>query len=274
MIFNKINYLLIIFIILLIIEISFTFKNKENFVVSKNNLFNTNFFYISKYFENSDDNYYNIDDDVNLETQQEDKKDIKFKYDSENKLKIDDSCKFAGVGFDENHEIGECSVAIQVIPLVNNVLEIGGGAGKVSHKINSILKERNLESKHIVIEPGEEGIGNHGSNIYKNKTNFDDKYTIIKKFAEDLTYDDLKIIDGKPDCLFVDCEGCLHKFFETQIGKYCLLNARFVINEQDSHVIKKKQEDLSKVLESYNFKLYDLGYGCGEFCLTEIWLKK
>lgn len=49
---------------------------------------------------------------------------------------IDDRCYFSGNGFGKNHEIGECSLAYSIIPKVENVVEIGGGAGKVSHVIN------------------------------------------------------------------------------------------------------------------------------------------
>ena len=191
--------------------------------------------------------------------------------DDAGKMKIYDSCKFSGDGFINSHEIGECSVAVQVIPLCKNVLEIGGGSGKISHMINSILQKRGLGNKHIVMEPGDGGTGNHGDvHIYNNKKNFNDKYTILKKFANDLTMRDLQILDNKPDCLYVDCEGCLHAFFETEIGKYCLQNARFVVNENDSFVIGKKQEDLSNILKKFSFNKISVGYGCGVNCETEI----
>ena len=194
-----------------------------------------------------------------------------FQLDKKLKLKLFDECNFSGHGFNDKHEKGECSVAIQIIPLVNNVLEIGGGAGKVSHIINKILKKRNLQKKHIVIEPGKKGIGNHKDKIYKNKKKFKDQYTIIKKFAEDLTNEDLNFI---PDCLFVDCEGCLHKFFETDIGKYCLKNARYIVNENDSMAIKKNQQDLRDIFIKYGFSKIAIGYGCGVNCHTEVWFKE
>lgn len=196
-----------------------------------------------------------------------------FEYDENKKLKIYDSCLFSGDGFSDDHEIGECSIAIQLIPHVKSVLEIGGGAGKVSHMINSILKKRNLENKHIVVEPGSIGVGNHKEKIYKNKEKFDDKYTIVKKLAEELTLSDLDLLDQKPECLYVDCEGCLHKFFKTKIGEHCLTHAKFVVNEQDSFVIKENQSDLHDILKKHNFNLIDYGYGCGKNCLTEVWYK-
>ena len=193
-----------------------------------------------------------------------------FKYDDNNKLKIYDECKFSGEGFDLNHELGECSIALQIVPLVKNVLEIGGGAGKVSHMINKILKERNLQKNHIVIEPGVDGNSPHKDKIYLNKKKFNDEYTVKKKLAEDLTSDDLDFV---PDCLYVDCEGCLHKFFETDIGKYCLKNARYLVNENDSFVIKKKQQDLRDILTNYGFNKLAIGYGCNTGCETEVWYK-
>lgn len=193
-----------------------------------------------------------------------------FNLDDTGKMKLYDSCKFSGNGFGNNHELGECSIAVQVIPLCKNVLEIGGGAGKVSHMINSILKKRGLENKHIVMEPGVGGTGNHGDkHIYDNKKNFDDKYTILKKFADDLNMTDLQILDNKPDCLYVDCEGCLHSFFETEIGKYCLQNARFVVNEMDGN-----NTEIIQSLKKFNFKKIAVGYGCETNCETEVWYKE
>jgi len=187
---------------------------------------------------------------------------------------IYDQCKYSGFGFDENHELGECSVAIQIIPLVNNVIEIGGGAGKVSHMINNLLKLRNLETQHIVVEPGSNGVGNHGDElIYKNREYFGDKYTIVKKLCNDLTYNDFSILKQKPDCLFVDCEGCLHDFFTTDIGIYLLKNVRFIANEMDSFVINKDDQDLRNIWQKYGFTKYGVGLGCGTDCSTEIWSK-
>ena len=197
-----------------------------------------------------------------------------FEYDNDNKLKLYEQCNFSGIGFKEDYEKGECSVAIQIIPKVKNVLEIGGGAGKVSHMINKLLEERGLEEKHVVVEPGKDGIGNHNYDIQQNKEKFKDSYTIVNKYAEDLTMEDLKLLDNSPDCLFVDCEGCLHKFFDTEIGKHCLKSARFVVNEQDSFIIKKDIKDLHQTLENSGFTLIANGYGCGTSCLTDVWYKE
>ena len=41
-----------------------------------------------------------------------------FEYDKNQKLKLYDECKFEGYGFNKLHEIGECSISIQVIPYV------------------------------------------------------------------------------------------------------------------------------------------------------------
>ena len=196
-----------------------------------------------------------------------------FILDEKGKLKLYDNCKFSGYGFNDNHEFGECSVANQIIPLCENVIEIGGGTGKVSHMINTLLKDK---TQHIVIEPGEGGRGNHGNKkIYINKENFGDKYTIIKKYAENLNYNDLKILKKKPDCLYVDCEGCLYKFQETNIGKYILKNVKYIVNEMDGFIIDKNTND--KIKEQWiknNFEKIGIGYGCGVRCDTEIWKKK
>lgn len=182
-------------------------------------------------------------------------------------------CRYTGHGFDEAFEVGECSVAVEIIPQVKNVLEIGGGTGKVSHMINSLLKD---PTRHVVVEPGSQGLGNHGDEYLRmNRQLFGDKYTIVNKFAEHLTMDDLAVLGGPPDCLFVDCEGCLEVFFATGIGKYVLQNARFIVNEMDGHVRHARLDpNLRKVWTDYGFKLYKKGYGCGEVCITEVWVKK
>ena len=199
----------------------------------------------------------------------------RFLLDSDGKFKIFDECKFEGIEFSKDHEVGECSVAIQIIPLCKNVIEIGGGAGKVSHMINKILSKNNLETQHIVVEPGVGGLGNHGdTTIYKNREKFNDKYTIIKKFCEDLTIDDLSILDHPPDCLYVDCEGCLYEFQNTDIGKYILENVKFIVNEMDGNVRGKDIDSkIKKQWEQARFKHIGNGYGCETNCITEIWSK-
>ena len=197
---------------------------------------------------------------------------LNFNLDDKGKLVLDDRCKFSGHGFNDDFELGECSIAIQVIPLCKNVLEIGGGAGKVSHMINSLLNDK---TQHIVIEPGSEGIGNHGDeNIYKNKEKFNDEYTVVKKFAENLTKEDLNILNDPPDCLYVDCEGCLDKFHNTEIGDYVLNNVRFIVNEMDGFVIGANIDNkIREKWQEYGFKKVGTGYGCGISCETEIWSK-
>ena len=182
--------------------------------------------------------------------------------------KLDNRCKFSGEGFDDNWELGECSIAFKIIPHVNNVLEIGGGSGKVSHVINKILSERNLEIKHIVVEPiGKETMkGNH---IKTNKKNFGDKYTLVDKYCENMNMDDLKNLDGPPDCLYSDCEGCLLKFFKTDIGKYVLNNVRYIVNEMDG-----ANSELRKLWRDNGFKKIGEGYGCGVSCVTDIWKRR
>ena len=194
-----------------------------------------------------------------------------FIFNKTNYKKIDDRCKFSGEGFDDNWELGECSIAFKIIPHVNNVLEIGGGSGKVSHIINKILSERNLEKKHIVVEPiGKETMkGNH---IKTNKKNFGDKYTLVEKYCENMNMNDLKILEGPPDCLYSDCEGCLLKFFKTEIGKYVLKNVRYIVNEMDGFVINNTLDnELRKLWRDNGLKKIGEGYGCGVNCVTDIW---
>lgn len=191
-----------------------------------------------------------------------------FIYDENKKLKIYEECKFKGEGFDENWEIGECSVAFQIIPKCNNVLEIGGGSGKVSHIINKLLKEKNIENRHLVLEPNDDNTMGGNDNIYKNKKIYNDKYTILEKYANDLTIEDLSILEGPPDCLYSDCEGCLFDFFKKDIGKYVLKNVRFIVNEMDGH-----NKELNQIWSENNFKKVAIGYGCRKSCNTEVWYK-
>ena len=193
-----------------------------------------------------------------------------FKLDNKGKIKIDNTCKFSGEGFGEDHEIGECSISTQLIPLCKNVIEIGGGAGKVSHMINTILKNNNVHYQHIVVEPGERGTGNHGNiNIYKNHDTFKDDYIVIKKLATELLISDFNILDDKPDCLYVDCEGCLYDFQNTEVGKYVLEHVTFVINEMDGN-----NENIIKQWRDNGFIELITGYGCGIACETKVYIKK
>ena len=190
---------------------------------------------------------------------------------------IKHECKFSGSGFNNNHELGECSLAFQVIPYCESVLEIGGGAGKVSHIINTLLKD---PSKHVVIEPGAGGRGNHGDeHLWKNKETFDDKYTIIKKYANDLVKDDLKKLgEHGPDCLYVDCEGCLLSFLtDSTIGKSILKSKKlkFIVNEMDGFTSSIPHHDnkLKELLKDNGFDVHAKGAGCGVRCETLVWKK-
>ncbi len=150
---------------------------------------------------------------------------------------------------------------------MENVVEIGGGAGKVSHVINTLLTDR---TQHIVVEPGVGGRGNHGDEHLKNnKKKFDDQYTIIKKFANDLVMSDLDVLKNKPQCLYVDCEGCLNSFMSTPVGSYLLKNVEFIVNEMDGH-----NDKIRNTCKQNGFELYMIGYGCEKRCKTEVWKKK
>ena len=49
-------------------------------------------------------------------------------------------------------------------------------------------------------------------NIYKNKQKFNDNYTILEKYAEDLTMKDLEILDGPPIVYFLIVKGVYINF--------------------------------------------------------------
>ena len=68
--------------------------------------------------------------------------------------------------------------------------------------------------------------------------------------------------------MFVDCEGCLSDFFTTDIGKFLLLNVRYVVNEMDGN-----NSVITESLVKYGFRKLNQGYGCGTACVTEVWAK-
>jgi hypothetical protein len=186
----------------------------------------------------------------------------KFITDQKNRLNIYEECKFFN-NSPNDEEVGECSVAHQIIPLVKNVIEFGGGSGKVSNTINNLLKDN---TQHIVMEPAP-----RFSLLMDNRRKLNNKYLALHKNAEDLTYKDLEILKEKPDCLFIDCEGCLLKFLNTDIGKYILNNVRFIVNEMDGN-----NEALRKLWSENNFTKIGTGYGCGSQmkCDTEVWFRE
>ena len=163
-----------------------------------------------------------------------------FKLDEHGIMKIFDECKFDGYNFGEDHEVGECSVAVQLIPYCKNVVEIGAGTGKVSHVINKYLSENSRGSQHLAIAGGTDKLRESGGRVVeenhallKNKKLFNDLYTPIFKPANELSFDDLSLLNEKPDCLYVDCDNCLYDFFHTEVGKYVLSTVRFIANEMD-----------------------------------------
>lgn len=95
----------------------------------------------------------------------------------------------------------------------------------------------------------------------------------MNKYADNLTHKDLEIFKEKPDCLFIDCEGCLLKFLNAPIGKYILNSIRFIVNEMDGGV--SRDNELRKLCTQNNFTKIGTGYGCGESlsCNTEVWYR-
>jgi len=183
-------------------------------------------------------------------------------------IPLNDKCNFVGDGFGNSHEDGECSVAFHIIPKFKSVIEIGGGTGKISHVINSLLSDK---TQHIVIEPGSTGWANH---LKKNKERFGDKYTIIEKYAENLHMSDLQVFKSDPECLFVDCEGCLEAFFATDIGKHVLSKVKCIVNEMDGFTKHDALDDNLRTLWKKNgFHITHIGLGCGSSCKTEVWEK-
>ena len=193
-----------------------------------------------------------------------------FDLDEHGKLKIFEECKeFHSVKGNPYDEFGECSVAVQVVPLCKNVIEIGAGKGKVSHMINKMLSLRGLETQHIAIELGPGAF----KMLNRTRKKFGDKYTPLKKNVNDLTHVDLEVFNEPPDCLFVDCEGCLHKFQTTDIGKSILKSVRFIVNEMDSHHAGKCNDELRSSWKSMGFNKIADAYGCGAECECDVWFR-
>jgi hypothetical protein len=199
-------------------------------------------------------------------------------FDSQKRMKIYNECFFSGFGFNDNHEVGECSSALQIAKHCKNVLEIGGGTGKVSHVINKELKKTGKEYQHLVVEPYlpdmkddrlrlvNPGLYYEKQDLRKNQRKFNDKYSITHKAAQELVIEDFDVLNGPPDCIISDCEGNLFFFQQTPAGKYALDNARFIINEMDGH-----DEYIREQWRKHGFEFIAMGYGCGTNCDTEFW---
>ena len=93
--------------------------------------------------------------------------------------------------------------------------------------------------------------------------------------AENMDFSDLSPLNGPPECLYVDCEGCLEDFHKTELGKYVLSNVRFIVNEMDGFARRPTLDnELRVVWKSYGFKKIGAGYGCYKnSCDTEVWSK-
>lgn len=200
-----------------------------------------------------------------------------FDLDDQGKLKIFEECKeFNSVKGNPYDEFGECSVAIQLIPFCKNVIEIGAGKGKVSHMINKMLSLRGLETQHIAIEMG----NGRFRMLERTKRKYGDKFTPIKKNVMQLVDSDYAVFNEKPDCLFVDCEGCLHEFQTTDIGKNIFKSVRFIVNEMDSSpcppgcdIDEELNDELRSSWKSMGFVKIAEGYGCKDKCACDVWFR-
>ena len=162
------------------------------------------------------------------------------------------------------HEIGECEFTKKYVGRCKNVLEIGGGTGKVSHYINQELKDK---KKHYVVEPSI-GMGvKFGKHIENNKRNHNDQYHIDKRKINDIPLWEIESkLGGKIDCIISDCEGCSLRFYEN--NPEVLRSVSMIQNEMDGN-----NEELRKLWKNAGFKHEDTGFGCGIKCVTEMWVK-
>lgn len=170
-------------------------------------------------------------------------------------------------GIQPDGEQGECSVAIEIAPRCENVLEIGSGSGKVSSFINRNLKD---PAKHIVLDRCLSTPYTTHNNHIINKQKHNDKYTSISKLVTDLTILDVR--DILPiNCVISECEICLLTFFNSYIGNQVLNSAKIIvkIKERDS----KYNEKIESILYNNDFVHTNTGYGCGIDCDTNIYTK-
>lgn len=180
-------------------------------------------------------------------------------------------------------EFGEREMVSKYIKPYNRILEFGGGAGSVSVIIQQNITDKN---KHVVIQPNDKedphamfgGI----KQLKKNSESCNCKFTIIdhilKKNEIELIY---RTLGDYPDCMVVDCEGCLVD--EYKKNPILFSKVECIIVERDDQ--KNEYFDLFKKLK---LRHVDSGCGCGHcksyeeyrkklipniYCTTEVWKK-
>lgn len=165
---------------------------------------------------------------------------------------------FEGVGPD--HEQGEAEMAHKYMSSCKNILEVGGGSGKISHYLNRNFKN---PTAHYVVEPGEWDWANH---LNKNKEKHNDQYYIDTRKIEDIPLEEIENKIGEIDCIVSDCEGCMFNFYKE--NPKVMKKTRLIMNEMDGH-----NDELRKLWSTNDYTYLVKGNGCGVNCDSDLWIK-
>ena len=176
--------------------------------------------------------------------------------------------KLTGIGIDKSFhgvspdwEQGEAEMADKYMGSCRNILEVGGGSGKVSHYLNRNLKN---PQAHYVVEPSVWDIGNH---LAKNREKHNDRYFLDKRKINDIPLSDIEKQIGPIDCIVSDCEGCMLDFYKQ--NPQVFTTASKIMNEMDSH-----NEELRSMWSKNGYNYLVKGCGCGGCgCDTDLWVK-
>lgn len=176
--------------------------------------------------------------------------------------------QLTGLGIDKSFdgvspdwEQGEAEMAHKYMGSCKNILEVGGGSGKVSHYLNRNLK--NPEA-HYVVEPSVWDIGNH---LAKNREKHSDKYFLDKRKINDIPLSDIEKKIGPVDCIVSDCEGCMLDFYKHNPRVFT--TASKIMNEMDGH-----NQELRSLWSKNGYNYLVKGCGCGGCgCDTDLWVK-
>lgn len=149
------------------------------------------------------------------------------------------------------------------------------GAGSVSTVIQEYLSN---PRQHVVVQPDERDVMFGGyTQLMKNKQACNLHFTAIDHI---LTEEDvpaiLQTLNGKPDCLVVDCEDCLRSEIEKNPSLFT--DVKQIQVERDD-----KNANYDQLFREHGFEKVDSYYGCGVeeptpyhiengmLCTTEAW---
>lgn len=172
-------------------------------------------------------------------------------------LGVDPSFK----GVPKDWEQGEAEMAHKYMGSCKNILEVGGGSGKVSHYLNRNLRN---PKAHLVVEPSVWDIGNH---IADNRDSHKDQYLLDKRKITDIPLSEITEKIGPVDCIVSDCEGCMLDFYKK--NPHVFATASKIMNEMDGH-----NPELRKMWSDHGYTYLVKGCGCGGCgCDTDLWVR-